>query len=62
VDDGYLVEVVAMLIDRASANHEVIRSAFTISSGNRTISAITTTQFWRSFREAEMLAAKISRQ
>jgi hypothetical protein len=58
-DDGKLIQAVTTLIERASSNHEVIRSAFTISTGKSSTSTITTPQFWRSLSEAESIAASI---
>jgi hypothetical protein len=57
--DAKLIQAMTTLIERASSNHEVIRSAFTISTGNSSTSAITTPQFWRSFSQAESIAASI---
>jgi len=58
-DDAKLIKAVSALIERASSNHEVIRSAFTISPGNSSTSSITTPQFWRSLSRAEAIAASI---
>ncbi len=58
-DDANLIQAVTRLIERASSNHEVVRSAFTISTGNSSTSAITTPQFWRSLNQAESMAASI---
>jgi len=58
-DEARLIQAVTRLIDQASSNHEVIRSAFTISSGSSSTSAISSPQFWHSLSEVESLAAKI---
>ena len=58
-DEAGLIQASTMLIQRASSDHEVIRAAFTISSGGRTTSAITAPQFWRSLDQANSLAASI---
>lgn len=58
-DDAHLIQAVIELIETASSNHEVVRSAFTISSGGAT-SAITAPQFWRSMAKAEAIAASIN--
>ncbi len=58
-DDANLIQAVTILIERASSNHEVVRSAFTISTGSSSTSAITTPQFWRSLSQAESIAASI---
>jgi hypothetical protein len=50
---------VQALLDLAAANNYVIRSAFTLSSGNTRFSPIKTVQFWQSLRNAEALAAKL---
>lgn len=59
-DDRRLIEAVVELIDTASFNHEVVRSAFTISNGGSTTSAITAPPFWRSMAKAEATAASIT--
>lgn len=59
-DESRLIEAVVELIDTANINHEVIRSAFTISNGSREASAITASQFWRSMAKAEATAAGIN--
>jgi hypothetical protein len=58
-DEAHLIQALNQLIDQASHNHEVIRSAFTISAGSNSPSAITSPQFWRSMSEAESTAASI---
>jgi hypothetical protein len=58
-DEANLIQAVSALIERASSNHEVVRSAFTISTGSSSTSAITTPQFWRSLSQAESIAASI---
>lgn len=50
---------VALLLDFASTNDQVVRSAFTLSSGNTRFTAIKTAQFWRSLKNAEAIAAKL---
>jgi hypothetical protein len=56
-----LIASARRLYDLASANDRVIRSAFTISSGDLSVSAIRTGQFERNLSEAETLAAAIER-
>lgn len=58
-DDALLGQTINLLISRASANHEVVRSAFTVSSGANSFSAITTPQFWQSLDLASQLASQI---
>ena len=58
-DEAQLIRALTQLIDQASHNHEVIRSAFTISTGSNSPSAITAPQFWHSMVEAESTAASI---
>ncbi|HKO42988.1 MAG TPA: hypothetical protein VJU84_06855 [Pyrinomonadaceae bacterium] len=59
-DDAGLIQALSQLIETASSNHEVIRSAFTISNNDSAISAITTSQFSRSMAKAEAIAASIN--
>lgn len=59
--DANLIASARRLYDLASANDRVIRSAFTISSGDLSVSAIRTGQFQRNLSEAETLAAAIER-
>jgi hypothetical protein len=58
-NDVHLIQALTSLIANASSNHEVIRSAFTISSSSGSTSEISSPQFWRSLSEAESLAASI---
>lgn len=58
-DDAHLILAARTLIEHASSNHEVIRSAFTISSGTSSTSPISTPQFWRSLIETESIAASL---
>ncbi len=58
-DDALLAQTINLLISRASANHEVVRSAFTVSTGGNSFSAITTPQFWQSLDLASQLASQI---
>jgi RNA polymerase sigma factor (sigma-70 family) len=58
-DDAGLVKAVSTLIELASANHEAVRSAFTVSDGRSSYPAIMTTKFWRSMADAEKDAATI---
>jgi hypothetical protein len=50
---------VNFLLDFASANDGIVRSAFTISAGSAKFTAIKTTQFWQSLKNAEALATKL---
>ncbi len=50
---------VSRLVDLASANDSIIRSAFAVSSGGAVVSAVKTAQFWSSLRTAEALAARL---
>lgn len=54
-----VIKAVGLLLEYASANDRVVRSAFTVSAGNAQFTAIRTTQFWQSLRNAEALAAKL---
>src|SRR5260370_25698319 len=58
-DDASLIRAAERLFQLCSINDEVIRSAFSVSSGNSQASAIRTPQFWRALKSAESLAAKI---
>jgi hypothetical protein len=59
--DSDLIASARRLYELASANDRVIRSAFTISSGGMSVSAVKTAQFRRSLGSAESLAAAIER-
>ena len=61
-DDASLIRAVERLFEQGSANDDVIRSAFAVTSETIKTSAIKTPQFWRSLVSAEALAAHISRQ
>lgn len=54
-----LPRAVDALLTTAAANDQVVRSAFTLSSGNTSFTAIKTPQFWQSLKMAEALAAKL---
>jgi len=58
-DIATLPRAVASLLDFASTNDRIVRSAFTISSGNARFTVIKTPQFWQSLRNAEALAAQL---
>ena len=58
-NDAELIRAVGQLVDLASSNYEVVRSAFTITNQSASTSAIRTPQFWQSLRTAEGIAAKI---
>ncbi len=60
--DADLDRAVERLFELGSANDQVVRSAFTISSTGSTTTAVRTAQFWRALGDAQKLAAKISRQ
>ena len=49
----------AALLEFATTNDQIVRSAFTVSSGNTKLTAIRTAQFWQSLKNAEALAAKL---
>lgn len=57
--DTQLAQTISLLISQASANHEVVQSAFTVSAGGNSVSAITTPQFWQSLDLANQLAGQI---
>ncbi|HKZ77308.1 MAG TPA: sigma-70 family RNA polymerase sigma factor [Pyrinomonadaceae bacterium] len=57
--DGELVLAVQRLFESAAANYEAVRSAFSTSSNGSSTSAMKTTQFVRSLKSTEALAAKI---
>ena len=59
--DADLIASARRLFELASQNDRVIRSAFTISSGGTSVSAIKSAQFRRSLGQAEALAAAIER-
>jgi hypothetical protein len=52
-------KAVTTLLDFATANDRIVISAFTISSGKTRFTAIKTTQFWQSLKNAEAIAAKL---
>ncbi len=60
--DADIDRAVERLFELGSANDQVIRSAFTISSGGSANTAVRTAQFWRALGEAQSLAARLSRQ
>ena len=59
-DTDALIRGVTHLFEISAANYNSIQSAFTVSRGASTSSALKSAQFWRSMREAEMLAGKIA--
>jgi hypothetical protein len=60
-NDADLIASARRLYELASTNDRDIRSAFTISSGGMSVSAVKTAQFRRSLGTAESLAAAIER-
>ncbi len=54
-----LAQTISLLISQASANHEIIQAAFTVSPGRQSLSAISTPQFWQSLDLANRLAGQI---
>lgn len=59
--DADLIASARRLYELASQNDSVIHSAFTISSGGMSVSAVKSAQFRRSLGQAEVLAAAIER-
>jgi DNA-directed RNA polymerase specialized sigma24 family protein len=59
-DDASLIRAVERLFEQGSANDDVIRSAFAVTSETARTSAIKTPQFWRSLVGAEKLSARIA--
>jgi hypothetical protein len=53
------LRAIEQLVEVASANDRVIRSAFATSTDNVTTTAIKTAQFWQSMKNAESLASRI---
>jgi hypothetical protein len=60
--DEDLRQAVRELFAAGAANDQVIRSAFTATSGGVRFTAVGTTQFWQALMRAEALAAQISKQ
>ena len=56
--DSQLLTGIRQLFELGAGNDQVIRSAFTASSGTR-VSAISSPQFWKSLKDAEALARQI---
>jgi RNA polymerase sigma factor (sigma-70 family) len=59
-DDASLYSAAERLFELVAENDRVVSSAFAISAGGNTTSAIRALQFWRGLRDAETLAAKIA--
>ena len=59
--DADLIRTAKKLFELAAANDRTIRSAFTLSSGTASVSAVKSQQFRRSLGTAENLAAAIER-
>lgn len=59
-DDASLINAVSALVELASANHEAVRSAFTVSAGAGQNSPIRSPQFWGRLDEAETVAVRIA--
>jgi len=59
--DADLIRTAKKLYELAAANDRTIRSAFTLSSGTASVSAVKSQQFRRSLGTAENLAAAIER-
>ncbi|HLA09493.1 MAG TPA: sigma-70 family RNA polymerase sigma factor [Pyrinomonadaceae bacterium] len=57
--DAQLAQTISLLISQASANHEIVQSAFTVSPRGHSLSVITTPQFWQSLDLANQLAGQI---
>jgi hypothetical protein len=57
--NAQLAQTISLLISQASANHEIVQSAFTVSSSGHSLSVITTAQFWQSLDRANQLAGQI---
>lgn len=60
-NNAALIQAAGNLYEMASANDRIIRSAFTLSSGNAAISAVKTPQFRRALASAEKLAATLEK-
>lgn len=60
ITDASLTRAVDQLLTIASANDAVIRAAFATTSGGVSTSAVGSTQFLRSLRSAEAMAAQIA--
>lgn len=60
-NDADLIHAIRQLSDLAADNDRLVRSAFTLSSGNLSISAIKTPQFRRSLGSVEKLAGAIEK-
>lgn len=58
-DDATLYPAAERLFELVAANDRVISSAFSISAGVTTTSAIRAAQFWQSLKSAEALAVRI---
>ena len=60
-DVNELAEAVNRLFELGSANDQVVRSAFTMTTGSNVTTVLKTPQFWQMSKEAEDLAARIGR-
>jgi hypothetical protein len=58
--DADLDRAIERLFELSSANDQVIRSAFTISSTGPATTAIKASQFWRALRDAEKLSNRLA--
>ncbi|MDQ3917885.1 MAG: hypothetical protein M3348_05360, partial [Acidobacteriota bacterium] len=59
-DDASLIKAVSVLVELASANHEAVRSAFTVSAGAGQNSSIRSPQFWGRLDGAGEAAVRIA--
>jgi anti-sigma factor RsiW len=59
-DSNELNRAIAQLFELGSSNDRVIRSAFTSSTSGVMTTVIKAPQFWRSLKDAEALAARVS--
>jgi hypothetical protein len=60
-NDAELARAVERLVALASANYEIVRSAFTVTREAAAFSAIKSPQFWQSMSSAQAVAASIGR-
>ncbi len=60
-NDTDLIQATKRLYEMASINDRIVRSAFTLSTGSISISAVKTSQFRRSLGSAEKLAAVVEK-
>ena len=59
--DDELRRTVQELFTAGAADDQVIRSAFTVTSGSARFTAINTPQFWQAMKQTEALAARIAK-